>query len=238
MTDLPPGTEVLPDPDALARAAAEILIAQTAVPDPAICLSGGSTPKRLYQLLCTPAYAGRMPWDRIHWFWGDERFVPSSDPDSNERMAREAMLAHVPVPPDHIHPIPTVGLALEDAAAAYGRALRAFAAARPGRPLFDLALMGLGDDGHTASLFPGKPAIGETHHWAVGVPEAGLAPFVPRITLTLPAFAESALILFLAEGAKKAPTLRRVAAGEDLPSARITTKGTLRWLVDRAAAGE
>ncbi len=240
---LPEGTTVFADADAVARAAAERLIGATAGPGPAsVCLSGGSTPKALYGLLASDAYRGRVAWDRIHWWWGDERFVPPTDARSNEAMVRAAMLDHVPVPAALVHPMPTGVLgddALEPAAAAYGRALRAFAATRAaaGRPLFDLVLLGLGDDGHTASMFPGKPAVLETHHWAMPVPDAGLAPFVPRLTLTLPALADSAGVLFLAVGAGKRPLLGRVAAGEALPAGQVRSAGGVTWYVDRAAAG-
>ena len=123
-----------------------------------------------------------------------------------------------------------------EAARVYGRGLRAFAGEREG-PLFDLVLLGIGDDGHTASMFPGKPAVEETHHWVMPVPEAGLAPFVPRLTLTLPALAESREVVFLVVGAGKREMLERIGAGEAVPAGRVVSKGKVVWLVDRAAAG-
>lgn len=240
MIPLPPNSEVLPDADAVARAAADRLVALCArAPDApvAVCLSGGSTPKRLYTLLAGPDYVGALPWDRLHWFFGDDRLVPWDDAASNVHMARAAF-ADAPIREDQFHPMPTTdGPAA--GAAAYDRTLRAYYGAErldPARPLFDLVLLGLGEDGHTASLFPGKPALGETNAWVVPVPEAGMEPCVPRLTLTFPALASARESLFLVTGAGKRETLRRLAAGEDLPAGRVTSHGRLTWLLDRAAA--
>lgn len=237
---VPVGSEVFLDGEAVARAGVERLIAATSGEGMgSVCLSGGSTPKRMYSLLASEEFAGRVAWDRIHWWWGDERFVAPSDKSSNEAMVRGAMFDHVTVDSGLVHPFWTVGVGLEESAAAYGRALRVFAAGpRAGRPLFDLVLLGIGDDGHTASLFPGKPAVEEGHHWVMPVPEAGLSPFIPRLTLTLPALANSAGVVFLAVGEGKRAMLGRVAAGERLPAGRVTCAGGVSWLVDRAAAGE
>ena len=164
--------------------------------------------------------------------------MPPSDKNSNEAMVRGAMFDHLGVDEGLIHPIPTVGVGLEDAAVQYGRALRAFAAGpRAGRPLFDLVLLGIGDDGHTASMFPGKPAVEEGHHWVMPVPEPGLSPFLPRLTLTLPALANSAGVLFLAVGEGKREMLGRVASGEQLPAGRVNCAGGVEWFLDKAAAG-
>ncbi|RZK97750.1 MAG: 6-phosphogluconolactonase [Methylobacterium sp.] len=238
---LPPGAVVLPDADAVARAAAERLIAVCEASRSeriAIALSGGSTPKRLYALLAGPDHVGRVPWDRVHWFFGDDRAVPWDHADSNVRMVREAFGHGTAVPAPHLHVIPT-DLGPEAAARAYARTLLDFYGADrldPARPLFDCVLLGLGEDGHTASLFPGKPALSETGALVAPVPEAGLAPFVPRVTLTFPAIASSALVLFLATGAGKREPLRRLAAGEDLPAGRVTSRGRIEWLLDEAAA--
>lgn len=238
---LPPGAQILPDADAVARAAADHLVAvcaDAAQERVAVCLSGGSTPKRLYELLAGPDYVDRLPWDRLHWFFGDDRVVPWDDARSNVRMLREAFGHGAPVPETHLHFIPS-DLGLEAGARAYERTLLDFYGAErldPARPLFDLVLLGLGEDGHTASLFPGKPALAETEALAVGVPEAGLAPFVPRITLTYPALASSRWSLFLVTGAGKREALRRLHAGEDLPAGRATSRGRLVWLIDAAAA--
>jgi 6-phosphogluconolactonase len=159
----------------------------------AIALSGGSTPKRLFQLLAAPPLREAMPWERVHLFWGDDRFVPWDDPNSNYAMAREAMIAHVPVPPGNVHGIEFKG-GPDDAAQAYEKVLKSYYGSDtldPARPLFDVVLLGMGPDGHTASLFPGKPALEEQNRWVTGVPEPGLNPFVPRVTLTYPALDSS-----------------------------------------------
>lgn len=226
--------EVLPDPEALARRAAErVLAAALATQDRfAIALSGGSTPRRLYQILA----AMPMPWQRTHWFWGDERFVPPTDTASNQRMVREALLAHVPVPPDQIHPIPTTGVTPEEAAAQYERTLQQFhgsAELRPGR-LFDVVLLGLGTNGHTASLFPDQAVLDERRRWAgfMHDPEAGT-----RITLTYPALESSRETMFLVAGADKKTVLREVLEGDQRhPASRLKPIGTLRVLADAAAA--
>ncbi len=238
---LPPGAQILPDADAVARAAADHLVAVCAdAPGDriAVCLSGGSTPKRLYELLAGPDYVDRLPWARLHWFFGDDRVVPWDDARSNVRRVREAFGHGAPVPETHLHFIPS-DLGPEAGARAYERALLDFYGAErldPARPLFDLVLLGLGEDGHTASLFPGKPALAETEALAVGVPEAGLAPFVPRITLTYPALASSRWSLFLVTGTGKREALRRLHAGEDLPAGRAASLGRRVWLIDAAAA--
>jgi 6-phosphogluconolactonase len=207
----------------------------------AIALSGGSTPKRLFQLLAAAPLREQMPWERIHLFWGDDRFVPWDDPNSNYGMAREAMLAHVPIPPGHIHGIAFEGSVVE-AAQAYERELKTYYGGDtldPSRPLFDVVMLGMGPDGHTASLFPGKPALDEHRRWVVEVPEPGLNPHVPRVTLTYPALESSRSTAFVAAGADKLAMMNRVLAGEHaLPSARINPVGELIWFVDRAARGE
>jgi 6-phosphogluconolactonase len=206
-----------------------------------VALSGGSTPKRLYQLLAAAPLRETMPWERVHLFFGDDRFVAADDPNSNFGMAREAMIAHVPVPPENVHGIPTNGIPT-DGARQYEATLKAFYGADgldPARPLFDVVLLGMGPDGHTASLFPGKPALDEKQRWAVEVPEPGLTPFVPRVTLTYPALQSARSVAFVAAGADKTAMMRRVLAGEHaLPSARVSPVNELVWFVDHAARGE
>jgi len=237
---MPPRIDVSPDPAALAQRVAQWIVdlACAAPGTFAIALSGGSTPKRLYQLLAAAPLRDQMPWRRVHLFWGDDRFVPWDSPDSNYAMARDAMLAHVPVPPDNIHGIPFADSPAE-AAQAYERVLKGHYGADtldPGRPIFDVVLLGMGPDGHTASLFPGKPALAERRRWVVDVPEPGLAPHVPRITLTFPALNSARSAAFVAAGADKAAMMHRVLAGErDLPAACIAPVGELVWFVDRAA---
>ena len=234
-----PGTHVLDDADALACAVAEWLCALVQARNEtfAVCLSGGSTPRRLYQHLAAPPIAPRFPWYRVHWFWGDERFVPHDHPDSNYGMARDAFLARVAVPQANIHAIPTEGLSPQQAAAAYEATLKRFYGAEaltPARPLFDVTLLGIGEDGHTASLFPGEPALDEGAHWAVAV--IGAKP-EPRITLTYPALDSSRDVAFLVTGAGKKEILRRAQAGDrTLPAARVRPVGRLHWFIDRAAA--
>jgi 6-phosphogluconolactonase len=206
----------------------------------AIALSGGSTPKRLYQLLATSPLIEAVPWERVHLFWGDDRFVPWDDPNSNYGMAHEAMLSHVPIPKENIHGIAFKG-DMTDAAHAYEHELKSYYGSDtldPQRPLFDIVLLGMGPDGHTASLFPGKPALQVRDHWVTEVPVPGLNPQVPRITLTYPALHSSRSTAFVAAGADKTVMMNRVLAGEpDLPSAHIDPVGELIWFVDSAARG-
>ncbi|AWN54857.1 6-phosphogluconolactonase [Methylobacterium sp. 17Sr1-1] len=239
MSALPPGSRILPDADAVARAAAERLVAVASAKQGRIglCLAGGSTPKLLYRLLAGPDFRDRLPWERLHWFFGDERVGDGPEAGSNRRLAEEAFGDLVP--DGHLHPIPT-DRDVPACAEAYAAELRAWYGADrldPDRPLFDLVLLGLGEDGHTASLFPGKPEAREGEAWVVAVPEAGLAPFVPRVSLTLPALGATPLILFLVTGAGKRAPLVRLAAGEDLPSGRARARGETVWLLDQAAAG-
>ncbi len=201
----------------------------------AISLSGGSTPRRLYRLLAEAPFHGAMPWDRIHWFWGDERFVPPDHPDSNYRMVREALLSRAPIPAENVHPVPTRG---HPAAAArdYERTLQSFygaAALDPARPLFEIELLGLGPDGHTASLFPGTKVLEERQRW---VAEVIGAKAEDRITLTYPVLESSRHTAFLVAGADKRDALARVLAGDkQLPAARLAPVGELVWFVDEQA---
>ncbi|ARP83376.1 6-phosphogluconolactonase [Bordetella genomosp. 8] len=204
----------------------------------ALALSGGSTPKPLYELLAQPERASRIDWSRVHLFWGDERFVPYDDPQSNYRMARLAMIDHVPIPPGNVHPVPADGTP-ESAAAAYAETLREYygsARLEAGRPLFDVNLLGIGDDGHTASLFPGAPQVEDTRDWTVAV--VGVKP-EPRISLTLPALDSAAAVVFLAAGDKKRTAVSRARAHDPgVPSGRVRPQGELLWYLDRDAAGE
>jgi 6-phosphogluconolactonase len=231
-------TDILADAPALARRVAEWMTAAALAAKSTfrVSLSGGSTPKALYELLASDEFKSRFPWARVSWYWGDERFVPQDHPESNYRMAREAMLARAPVPPGSIHPIPTDGTP-EDAARRYERILRdAYGAPTldPARPLFDIMLLGLGADGHTASLLPGDPALEERTRWVVPVSHG--RPEV-RITLTFPAIESSRHVAFLVEGKSKAQILAAIRSGESqLPAARVRPVGELVWFVDRAAA--
>ncbi|HEX4964078.1 MAG TPA: 6-phosphogluconolactonase [Thermoanaerobaculia bacterium] len=200
-------------------------------------LSGGSTPRDLYRLLAAAPYRDRMPWSSVHVFWGDERHVPPDHPESNFRMAREAMLDAVPLAAANVHRIRAEEPDAAAAAAAYEAELRAFFALAPGEwPRFDLILLGLGKDAHTASLFPGGTAVHESERLVV-------APWVPaqstfRITLTPPVLDHARLAAFLASGDDKAEPLRAVLEGARDPErwpAQIVT-GNRLWLVDQAAA--
>ena len=186
-----------------------------------------------------PEVASRFPWDRAHWFWGDERFVPHDHPDSNFRMARDAFLSRAPGPPGNIHAVQTEGISPEEAAVAYEATLKGFYGAEqlvPERPLFDVALLGIGDDGHTASLFPGQPALREMRRWTVAV--IGVKS-EPRITLTYPALDSSVDLAFVATGQEKRQVVARARAGDQtFPSGAIRPVGRLHWFTDRAATPE
>jgi 6-phosphogluconolactonase len=237
-----PKLVIAEDSAALAVAAAQRLIDRiSGKTRAAICLTGGSSPEGLYRLLAEEPWRGKVPWDRTHWFIGDDRFVPESDPLSNMGTARRLFLDRVGAPAANIHSIPTQAPNPNDAARRYETELKVFYGVDyldPARPLFDLVLMGLGGDGHTASLFPNSPALAETERWVLGVAKAAMTPFVPRVTLTFPALASTREMLFLVDSADKAPILSRVLAGEDLPAHRAYAEGDLVWLVVRAAAGE
>jgi 6-phosphogluconolactonase len=232
--------EILPDPPALAHHVAEWMtqVALAAQGSFRVSLSGGSTPKTLYELLASDEFRNRFPWQLVSWYWGDERFVPHDHPESNYRMTREAMLAKAPVPPENIHPIPTDG-APEDAARRYERTLQdAYGAAvlDPRRPLFDVTLLGLGPDGHTASLLPGEPVLSERQRWVAAVAHG--RPEV-RITMTYPVIESSRRVAFLVAGDEKAAIFSAIRAGNSqVPAAWVRPVGELFWFVDRAAAGE
>jgi 6-phosphogluconolactonase len=227
------------DPAALAMAAADRIMARIAANADrvAICLTGGSSPRALYALLATDAYRNRIPWDRVHWFIGDERFVPPDDVLNNMAAARRIFLDRC-APASSIHPIPTDTADPQQAAWQYESELKSFYGADmldPARPLFDMMLLGVGPDGHIASLFPDYPAIGETTRWVTGVPKAHVEPFVPRVTLTLPALNSCREMLFEVSGADKHAILTRVLAGENLPANRAQSSSETVWLVDKAA---
>jgi 6-phosphogluconolactonase len=230
------------DANALAKAAAERVLARIAANAGrvAICLTGGSSPQQLYRLLATDAYRGQIPWERVHWFIGDERVVAADDPLNNMGMARRIFLDRC-APTANIHPIPTDAGNPEEAARRYESELKSFYGADaldPVRPLFDVVLMGVGPDGHTASLFPDYPALEETERWVVGVPQAHVAPFVPRVTLTLPALGSCREMLFEVSGSDKRAILTRVLGNENLPANRARSIGETIWLVDAAALPE
>jgi 6-phosphogluconolactonase len=232
--------EILADPEALARRVADWLLAMAMAREAhfTLALSGGGTPRRLYQLLAEAPYRDAFPWHRTYLFWGDERFVPHDDAASNYRMVREAMLSRVPIPAANIHPIPTEGVTPEAAALSYERELKSFYGAErldPARPLFDVNLLGLGPDGHTASLFPGSAVLEERERWVAAVVGA---KSTARITLTYPVLESSRHVAFLVAGQEKRAILSRYRRGEgDLPATHLRPIGTLHLFADAAAAG-
>jgi 6-phosphogluconolactonase len=232
--------EILSDAEALACRVADWLLAAAVGRGGrfAVALSGGSTPRRLYELLTSSRYREVFPWARTHWFWGDERFVPHDSPESNYRMVREAMLAQAPVPAANIHPVQTEGLTPQDAALLYERELKTFygaATLSADRPIFDVTFLGLGPEGHIASLFPGTAILSERSRWVGAV--IGAKP-EPRITLTYPALESSRAIAFLVSGAAKRRVLEQLLAGDpDLPATHLhPAQGTLHIFADHAAA--
>jgi len=226
------------NPEALAQHVAAWLtdLAKASTGRFAIALSGGSTPKRLYEILAQEPYKSQFPWSRTHLFWGDERHVPPTDANSNQRMTREALLDHIQIPPQNIHAVPVSGTPEEDAIK-YQQDMQTYYGDMEldmARPLFDVVLLGLGENGHTASLFPDTPALEESMAWVApvttGVPQ-------PRLTLTYPAIAASRHVAFLVAGASKAAVLKLVLGGDRTqPAARITSIGRITWFIDKAAA--
>ena len=234
-----PELTVLDDASAVARHAAGWLAEKLSSGSQAVavCLSGGTTPRTLYDALARAPYREEMPWARIHWFWCDERFVPATDERSNYNMVQKLLFERVPVLRERIHRIPTDSGTALAAASLYEEALKRFYGAgtlEPERPLFDVTLLGVGEDGHTASLFPGSPLLEERARWVAGLTGAGA---VPRITLTYPALESSRDVAFLVTGAAKRAITQRIVEGEaGLPAARLQPVGRLHWFLDRAAA--
>lgn len=215
--------------EAIASRVAEALSRQESF---SLALSGGNTPRALYRLLAEE-YRLRIDWHRVHFFWGDERYVPHDHPASNFRMARETLIDPLNLPPENIHPMPTDVANPDEAAHLYERQLRAFFGETP---RLDLILLGMGADGHTASLFPGTSALQERTRW-VTVGEAPVEPRV-RLTLTLPVLNAAKAVYFLVTGADKAETVRRILVQQEpLPAALVSpTEGELLWWLDRDAA--
>ena len=219
--------QILATPQDLARAAAELFVERG---PSTVALSGGSTPKLLYQLLADPTepFREQVPWPKIHFFWSDERHVPPDHPESNYRMANEALLAHVPVTRDNVHRILSENPNAAEAAEQYEAEVP---------PRFDLILLGLGSDGHTASIFPGSEVLHETKRLVA-------APYVEklkayRITMTLPLINNAASVVFLVSGADKAEIVREVLRGpKRYPAQEVKPANELVWMLDRAAAGK
>ena len=238
-------TRIFPDSDALSRAALDELlrIVSDAVKERgrfSIALAGGHTPAKLYQMWAQGGKGGmRTPWERVHLFWGDERYVPHDDPASNYRMTQESLIAHIPIPKENVHPMPTELPSPEKAAEMYEAELRRFFGA--GAPAFDLQLLGLGVEGHTASLFPGSAALEEEKERWVAAVEAPAKP-PQRLTLTLPVLNQGRNTFFLVVGEDKRKIIAALRGEASpgpspYPAARIQPSGPVVWFLDKAAAG-
>lgn len=238
-----PEVKIFDDADKVAQAAAArfIELGQAAIAERgrfAVALSGGSTPKRVYELLASESYKKQLDWSKVHIFFGDERCVPPDDDASNYRMANEALLARVDLPSKNIHRMNGVGDAVANSRL-YEDEMRTFFN-DAAWPRFDLILLGMGDDGHTASLFPGTEVLNEQEAWAAGIWVEKLGAY--RITLTMPAINHAAHIIFMVTGENKAARLAEVLKGEHDAAMRLPAQmikpldGSLRWFVDRAAS--
>jgi 6-phosphogluconolactonase len=235
-------TRVYPDLTALSRAAVEeilgiVMESVIARGRCAIALAGGHTPERMYALWAAD-YSAQTPWDKVHLFWGDERFVPQIDPLSNYRMARETLISRVPIPPANVHPVPTNFSQPQQAADAYETELRKFFGSAP--PALDVQLLGLGGEGHTASLFPGSSALEEKQRWVAAVHVPAEPP--DRLTLTPVVLNCGRNTFFLVAGENKRGILAALRGEPDsrineYPAARIRPSGQVLWFLDQAAAG-
>ncbi len=228
-------------PVRLARAAAETLVEtlRAALAERSratLVLTGGATPQPLYRLLAAD-YRHALDWQRVDVFWGDERHVPHDAEDSNCRMARETLLGDLPVPEPNVHPVPT-GSTPEADAAAYEATLRAHF--REDVPDFDLLLLGMGADGHVASLFPESEALGETERWVVATEAPPRHPVRDRVSLTFPALSAARTVLFLVAGEQKAEAVAAALRDPEHapPAERVGARERLLWFLDDAAAGE
>ena len=231
---------VFPDLEALSRAAAEesaraAIDAAQARGRCLISLSGGHTPSRMYELWATE-HLDKIPWAKMHFFWGDERFVPADDAKSNFRMAKLSLLDRVPVSAENVHPIVTSYASADEAAQAYEKMLRGFFG--DAGPTFDILFLGMGREGHTASLFPDSPALTEQKRWAVSV----CAPADPpvRVSLTFPVLRRARETCFLVAGADKRPIIEMLKnepkrAARELPVAMLRPEGKAIWFLDQAA---
>ena len=234
--------ELHPDVDAVAAATADRLIAagQNAMRRRGrftVALSGGSTPLAVCPLLVVPPRVRQLDWSRVEFLFGDERAVPPDHPDSNYRLAREALLDYLPrLRMEQVHRMHAEEPDLDTAARRYEDVLRARVAGRPGRaPAIDLIWLGMGADGHTASLFPGSAGLGERRRWVVG----NWAPSIEawRMTLTYPVLNAGREVMFVVTGAEKAAAVRAIRSGQsDLPAGRVRARRT-RWILDAAAGG-
>ena len=244
------GITICDDGAALARRAADLFQEDAAKAIAArgrfvVALAGGSTPEKTYDVLAQPPTAEKISWNNVFCFFGDERFVAPDSADSNEGLARRTLLSRVPLPEANIFTVETDRPTVAEAAAAYERRIAAFFGASPPQPppVFDLILLGLGDDGHTASLFPEKPALSARDKWVASTPPGALPPPVDRITFTFLLINAARHVVFLVSGAKKADIARGVIESDpgqnDYPAANVMpAQGVLTWLLDRDAASK
>ncbi len=236
-----PEVRISPDIEALSRKVAVSIVERinTGVSGGrtfSIALPGGKTPEMLYQFL-SAEFRDEIPWGQVHLFWGDERYVPPDDPRSNYRTVEESLLRHVPIPAGNVHRMPTHFSKADEAAQAYERILRDYFPSP--WPRFNLVLLGLGDEGHTASLFPGSPALAEQERWVLAVRAPAEPPL--RLTLTLPALNHAECVYFLVAGAQKASALLHAVttwpAQPNSPAAMVRPQhGEVVWWTDQAAA--
>jgi len=204
-----------------------------------LVLSGGSTPKGIYQSMASPLFRDKFSWENIHFFWGDERWVPPEDQRSNFRMATEALFTKVKIPSANIHPIPTKEADPRDSASMYEGTISAFFKLKKGDfPVFDLILLGLGQDGHTASLFPGNPSLSVKDRLVIATSQKGIPE--QRITLTLPTINHADTIFFLVSGLDKANITAEVLErkGDSLNCPLFFLEGHICWFLDKAAASK
>lgn len=230
----------------LSHAAAQFIaaLAKTTIKEKGrftLVLSGGKTPRLLYEQLAQEPFIKWVDWQHTHLFWGDERCVPHDHPDSNFALAFQSLISKVDMPPSNIHRIPAGTRFSKGAAETYEKILRQFFQLTPESdhdscfPSFDLVLLGLGQDGHTASLFPQDAALEERHRWAVAVDGASASPPVPRITLTFPVINEARFVLFLASGSDKREVFQEIVKRPETsayPAARVKPSGRLLWFID------
>ena len=204
-----------------------------------IALSGGRTSAALYQLIAGK-YSSRIPWDKVHIFWGDERYVPASHTDSNFAMAFKMLISHISIPTQNIHSVPIELKPVEKAAEVYEQMLKGFFLKESPFPCLDLILLGVGEDGHTASLFPGDSALREMHRFVVPVIAPANYPPRNRITLTLPVINSADNVFFIAAGSEKNKVISsiledRETAGRLYPAAMVQPKGRIIWFLDNKA---
>ena len=241
-----PEIRCFPNLSDLSRAAAEYTceIAEEAIKKRNIftlVLSGGSTPRLLYEELARQPISKRIDWQKTHLFWGDERYLPKNHPESNFALAFQSLIAKVDVPLGNVHRILTESGSAKAAAEDYEKTLRHFfrppsgSEDHPYLPSFDLVLLGLGQDGHTASIFPGDAALVEKYRWVVAVDGASASPPVPRITLTLPVFNKAKCVIFLVSGSRKKEVFEEIMNNPGTaayPAARVRPSGRLLWFID------